>query len=159
MIWREARRICGEVLWPEASDNMTKAIKKAPPSHGPGAITGGTLQPIASDSGEPLRQPEGQDCLDEQPKQRFSPDLWRNQVILDPALVSSQKLILLVLSTAFDEHGHCETTHDWLAEKTATGVRLIREYTPKLEELGWYRRTRRRHSMEYQALRGWTNDD
>jgi hypothetical protein len=138
---------------------MNKAIKKAPPSHGPGAITGGAQNKTACDSEEAHSNQEVLDCLDEQPKQRFSPDLWRNQVILDPVLVSSQKLILLVLSTAFDEEGHCETTHDWLAEKTATGVRLIREYTPQLEELGWYRRTRRRHSMEYQALRGWTNDD
>jgi hypothetical protein len=135
--------------------SMNPKKNQAPSTHGPSAITEGAQQPRTEDpSSEEPSSESGRPGIAAQVDGEFNADLWREQVLSDQTLVASQKLILLVLSTAFDSQGHCETTHDWLAERTATGVRLIREYTPILEQLGWYSRKRKRYSMEYTALRG-----
>jgi hypothetical protein len=134
--------------------SMKPKKNQAPSTHGSNAITeGAQLNDNKGASREKLPL-SGESDAEAQIAQKFNADLWREQVIFDQTLISSQKLILLVLSYAFDEQGRCETTQEWIAERTATGVRLIREHTPMLEQLGWYSRKRKRYSMVYIALRG-----
>jgi hypothetical protein len=151
---RFARRVCGEGLWPEASDNMSKAIKKAPSSHRPSAIMEGARTQSADDSLESFNDLEVSACHDEQADGKFSQELWSRQVFEDRTLISSQKLILLVLSHFFDEDGKCDVNNKIIAERTSTSTKLIRDHSPILEELGWYQRKRKRYSIEYLALRG-----
>jgi hypothetical protein len=134
--------------------------KLAPSAHGPGAVSEGASENPWEDQqhssrlhASELGPPDGRTDAE------FSAELWRQQVIDDTTLIASQKLILLVLGHEFEENeGTADLKHSWLALHTSLSIRIIAEHTTALDALGWYSRTRRSHSMLYEAKRGRVDD-
>jgi hypothetical protein len=153
---RFARRICGEDLWPAASGNMTKAIKKAPregaqmqqasqettnPSHG--------YDPVEREGLDALEQKDNQQAVDADSK--LNERLL--QVIHSSELITSQKLILTVVALEEKNKGYCDLTYDQIAEHTSLSRRIIATHMPLLEKAGWLERTQRSRTYSYRFIK------
>lgn len=137
---------------------MKRKKSQAPSTHGPGVLTEGAQKPRLE--GSSIEQPPSMNkgpSITAQVKDKFNPDLWREQALDDEGINAEQLFLLLLLSYKFDEQGKLLSSNGLDAMK----VKFSKELTDKnfnlLESRGWFKSRNIDAHTEYVALRGWTD--
>jgi hypothetical protein len=154
-----------KVYGQRASGNMSKAIKKAPPSHGSDVMME-SAQNTADNKQETKPPSHGYNPVEREGDLAATQEhngtgseadadskmLQRLRQVIDATeLLSTQKVILAVIIAESDDEFYCDLGYEEIAARAGVSRRVVATHIPILERSGWIEKqgSSKRYSYRY----------